>query len=134
MPDCLFATVRTLCDANDLGAAVKTDFELDARAALVQKQTTLNAFDLAQTWGDWCLVTAVPAKQAAEVQNKLEEAGHAVHVIGELVAPDRGSTLRSEDGVRPWYGIAQERFSPNSWHGGELPALLTAMLGDRDQG
>ena len=122
--DGLFATVRTLCEANGLGAKITGDFVLDEPLAEVAAQCGLRPFDLAQTWGDWGLVVAVPARDVGLVEKKLGEESIAVQEIGSLT-----SDPRITKGTAPWDGIAQERFSANSWHGGELSTLLTEVLG-----
>jgi thiamine-monophosphate kinase len=40
-----------------------------------------------------------------------------------------GAGLTSGAENAPWRGIAQERFSASSWHGGELSTVLTEVLG-----
>jgi thiamine-monophosphate kinase len=125
--DGLFATVRTLCEANGLGAAVTGEFELDGPVADVARQSGLRPFDLAQTWGDWGLVVASRVADVAMVSSVLRGEGVAVQEIGALTA-DPGITAGAENA--PWHGIAQERFSAGSWHGGDLATLITDVLGD----
>jgi thiamine-monophosphate kinase len=122
--DGLFATVRTLCEANGLGAVVDADFQLDEPVAEVGRRAGLRSFDLAQTWGDWGLVVVVQAHAVDLVMTSLREEGVTARDIG-VFTPDPQLTLGA--GV-PWVGVAQERFSPSSWHGGELSALLADML------
>ncbi|MET8997384.1 thiamine-phosphate kinase [Amycolatopsis sp. NPDC004169] len=122
--DGLFATVRTLCEANGLGAAVTGEFELDGPVASVASQCGLRPFDLAQTWGDWGLVVAVRAEDVHLVTKMLRE---------ESIAAQEFGTLNSEReltaGTTPWQGIAQERFSASSWHGGDLATVVADVLG-----
>ncbi|MEU0790017.1 thiamine-phosphate kinase [Amycolatopsis sp. NPDC005961] len=120
--DGLFATVRTLCEANGLGAVVTGEFALDEPVAAVAAQCGVRAFDLAETWGDWGLV--VVAEDAGQVRKTLAEEDIPVQEIGTLTA-DTAITK----GTAPWQGIAQERFSTSSWHGGELSTLVTEVLG-----
>ncbi|MFJ7215122.1 thiamine-monophosphate kinase [Amycolatopsis sp. NPDC098790] len=120
--DGLFATVRTLCEANGLGAEVTGEYDLDGPVADVAAQCGIRPFDLAETWGDWGLV--VVAEDAGQVRKTLDEEGLPVQEIGTLTT-DTAITK----GTAPWRGIAQERFSASSWHGGELSALLTEVLG-----
>ncbi|MEU4523173.1 thiamine-phosphate kinase [Amycolatopsis sp. NPDC024027] len=122
--DGLFATVRTLCEANGLGASVAEEFTLDERPASVARQCGLTPFALAQTWGDWGLVVAVRAEDVEVATKTLREEGVAAQEIGTLTSD--GEFTR---GTVPWRGIAQERFSASSWHGGELSTLLTDVLG-----
>lgn len=122
--DGLFATVRTLCEVNDLGAAVTGEFVLDEPLADVARQCGLRPFDLAQTWGDWGLVVAVRTGDVKLVEKTLDAEGIPVQEIGTLTE-DPAITK----GTAPWDGIAQERFSTNSWHGGELSTLLAEVLG-----
>lgn len=124
--DGLYATVRTLCEANGLGAAMTGEFTLDEPVAEVAAQAGLRPFDLAQTWGDWGLVIAVRAEDVRLVKKTLREEGVAAQEIGTFTA-DGQLTSRTD----PWRGIAQERFSPTSWHGGELSTLITDVLGRR---
>ncbi|WP_244211170.1 thiamine-phosphate kinase, partial [Amycolatopsis kentuckyensis] len=124
--DGLFATVRTLCEANGLGAEVTGEFELDEPVAEVAAQCGVRPFDLAQTWGDWGLVVAVRAEEAGLVRKTLRGEGVAAQEIGTLIA---GTSLTM--GASPWQGIAQERFSASSWHGGEPSTLITSVLARR---
>lgn len=124
--DGLFATVRTLCEANGLGAAVTGEIELDAPVAEVAAQSGLRPFDLAQTWGDWGLVVVVEAGDVELAKKTLREEGVAAQEFGTLTADGR---LTSGVGNAPWRGIAQERFSASSWHGGELSTVITDVLG-----
>jgi thiamine-monophosphate kinase len=123
--DGLFATVRTLCEANGLGAAISADFELDELVAAVAGQVGLPSFDLAQTWGDWGLVVVVREEDLGLVKKTLREEGVAAQEIGILTV-DKELTLGPE--TAPWRGIAQERFSASSWHGGEPSTLITDMF------
>lgn len=122
--DGLFATVRTLCEANGLGAEVTGEFELDEPVADVAAQCELRPFDLAETWGDWGLVVVVRAGDVKVVEKTLRAESVAVQEIGTLTTDPRITK-----GTAPWRGIAQERFSASSWHGGELSTLLTEVLG-----
>jgi thiamine-monophosphate kinase len=129
--DGLYPTVRTLCEANGLGATITTDIQLGDAPADVCEQVGLRQFDLAQAWGDWTLVVAVRPQDLDLAKKSLIEEGVAVHEIGTLVPPAEGLQLRDRGTVSPWQGIAQERFSASSWHGGELPRLITEVLGKR---
>ncbi|SEF33095.1 thiamine-monophosphate kinase [Amycolatopsis pretoriensis] len=122
--DGLFATVRTLCEANRLGAEVTGEFVLDEPVADVAAQSGLRPFDLAETWGDWGLVVVVRAGDVQVVEKTLRAEGVAVQEIGTLT-----EDTRITKGTAAWDGIAQERFSTNSWHGGELSTVLTEVLG-----
>ncbi|MDS0136326.1 MULTISPECIES: thiamine-phosphate kinase [unclassified Amycolatopsis] len=124
--DGLFATVRTLCEANDLGAAVTGEFELAEHLAEVVEQSGLRPFDLAQTWGDWGLVVVTRAEDIDPARRTLREKGISAQPIGVFTA-DRRITVGAER--LPWRGIAQERFSDSSWHGGDLGDLIAAVLG-----
>ncbi|MEU0536278.1 thiamine-phosphate kinase [Amycolatopsis tolypomycina] len=125
--DGLFATVRTLCEANGLGAAITEDVELDAPVASVAEQSGLTPFALAQTWGDWGLVVVIRPGDVDQVKKTLREEGIAAQEIGELTTDGQ---LTSGPENESWQGIAQERFSATSWHGGELSTLITEVLGD----
>ncbi|MGW3994591.1 thiamine-phosphate kinase [Amycolatopsis sp. NPDC004772] len=126
--DGLFATVRTLCEANGLGASVTGEFELDERLVSVAEQSGLRPFDLAQTWGDWGLVVVARAEDVGLVTKALREEGVAAQEIGTFTTDGE---LTSGVEKAPWRGIAQERFSATSWHGGELSTLVTEVLGRR---
>ncbi len=127
--DGLFATVRTLCEANGLGAAVTPDIRLDDAVAAVAEQAGLRPFDLAQTWGDWPLVAVAASDEDVELARKCLGDKHSVHEIGTLVPASQGLTLRTGTTAVPWRGIAQERFSSSSWHGGDLAGLIADVLG-----
>ncbi|WIX84430.1 thiamine-phosphate kinase [Amycolatopsis sp. DG1A-15b] len=124
--DGLFATVRALGEANGLGAAVTGEFELAEPVAEVAVRSGVRPFDLAQTWGDWGLVVATRPEDAELATKTLREEGLAVQEIGKFTA-DRRFTVGAENA--PWRGIAQERFSAGSWHGGELSTMLADVLG-----
>ncbi len=132
--DGLYPTVRSLCDANGLGAEITTKIHLEAGPAGVCGQVrNLRPFDLAQAWGDWTLVVAVGPQDVELVRKTLAAEGVAVHEIGGLVSREKGIQLHDHEReeTSPWLGIAQERFSDSSWHGGELPRLITEVLGRR---
>jgi thiamine-monophosphate kinase len=124
--DGLFATIRTLCEVNGLGAAVTGEFELDAPVAEVAGQNGLQPFDLAQTWGDWGLVVVTRAEDVRLAMKTLRVEGVAVQEIGTFTADGRITTGAEN---ASWRGIAQERFSASSWHGGEPAAWITDVLG-----
>ncbi|WP_328618541.1 thiamine-phosphate kinase [Amycolatopsis sp. NBC_00355] len=124
--DGLFATIRTLCEVNGLGAAVTEDFELDAPVAEVAGQYGLRPFDLAQTWGDWGLVVVTRAEDARLVMKTLRVEGVAAQEIGTFTA---GGSITAGAENATWQGIAQERFSASSWHGGTPAAWITDVLG-----
>ncbi|WP_439382315.1 thiamine-phosphate kinase [Amycolatopsis lexingtonensis] len=124
--DGLFATVRTLCEANGLGATMTGEFELDARVAEVARQSGLHPFELAQTWGDWGLVVVTRAEDVELVVKTLLGEGVPAQEIGTMTA--RPSLTLGVDGP-DWEGTAQERFSASSWHGGEAATLVDAVLG-----
>ncbi|MEU7790220.1 thiamine-phosphate kinase [Amycolatopsis sp. NPDC049159] len=124
--DGLFATVRALCEANGLGAAVTGEYELDEPVAEVARQSGFLPFDLAQTWGDWSLVAVARAEDVDLATKALRAEGIVAQEIGVFTA-DRRITVGPA--ARPWRGIAQERFSDSSWHGDNLTHLITAMLG-----
>lgn len=124
--DGLFATVRALCAANDLGAAITGAFELEPPLDEVAAQCGLRPFDLAQTWGDWSLVVAARAEDVGSITGLLREEGIVAHELG-VFTTERRLTVGAE--ARIWHGIAQERFSDSSWHGGDLDDLISAVLG-----
>jgi thiamine-monophosphate kinase len=123
--DGLFATVRTLCEANGLGARMTTDVRLDPVLADVCAQSGIAEFDLAATWGDWSLLVAVDAADVAAALNSLAAASIPARVIGTLVGAGDGITL---DGHTEWHGVAQERFSDRSWHGRDLDRWMADLI------
>ncbi|WP_181775261.1 thiamine-phosphate kinase [Amycolatopsis pittospori] len=129
--DGLFPTVRTLCDANGLGASITTDIRLDPGPAAVCAQTELRPFDLVQAWGDWTLVVAVRQQDVELTKKTLAAEGVTAREIGALTSHEKGILLDDGGTTEPWQGISQERFSSSSWHGGELPRLITEVLGSR---
>ncbi|WP_410604647.1 thiamine-phosphate kinase [Amycolatopsis sp. lyj-90] len=129
--DGLFPTVRSLCGANGLGARVTTDIHLDEALVDVCKQSGLGRFELAQAWGDWTLVVAVRPQDVELAKKTLAGEGVAAQEIGTLVPREEGVSLDDGETTELWEGIAQERFSPSSWHGGDLPKLITEVLGRR---
>jgi thiamine-monophosphate kinase len=126
--DGLYATVRTLCDANGIGATIDPDIHLDPPLASVCAQSGVTEFELAQTWGDWTLVVAVRPEDLATAVKLLTAEAIPVREIGTFTAA-AGLNLRADGKTVPWQGIAQERFSASSWHGGELSDLITEVLG-----
>lgn len=122
--DGLFATVRTLCEANGLGAEMTTDVRLDPVLADVCQQSGISQFDLAQTWGDWCLLVVVAPADAESAMAKLAGESVPVRAVGRFV---EGDGIMLDDG-REWRGVAQERFSGRSWHGGDLDRWMADLL------
>jgi thiamine-monophosphate kinase len=127
--DGLFATVRSLCDSSGLGASVTTDIRLDPVLASICEQAGVSQFDLAATWGDWCLVVAVAGHDVEAAVAKLHAESIPARVIGTLVA-DEGVRLDGPAGPVPWAGVAQERFSDRSWHDSTFDRWLAGLLGD----
>jgi len=127
--DGLFATVLTLCDANDVGATLAKDIQLDPAVAEVCAQSGVTQFELAQTWGDWTLAAAVRAEDVETAHKLLKAESIPVREIGTIVSRADGLSLHEGDKTVPWQGIAQERFSPSSWHGGRLSDVITEVLG-----
>ncbi|HEY3748954.1 MAG TPA: thiamine-phosphate kinase [Pseudonocardiaceae bacterium] len=123
--DGLFATVRTLCEANGIGARMATDVPLDPVLASVCGQSGVSQFDLGATWGDWCLLVALGAADLDAATAKLAAESIPARVVGTLVEA-AGITL---DSGGPWHGVAQERFSTRSWHGADLDRWMADLLG-----
>lgn len=126
--DGLFASVRTLCEVNGVGARMTDDVRLDPVPAAVCRQAGVRPFDLAATWGDWCLLVAVGPGDLPTAQAKLAAEGCQAQVVGQLVDAGSGITLDSGGRTVPWRGVAQERFSARSWHGGDLSGWLADLL------
>lgn len=126
--DGLFASVRALCEVNGVGARMSEDVRLDPVPAAVCRAAGVRPFDLAATWGDWCLLVAVGPTDAGTAVAKLAAEGCAAQVVGRVVDADSGITLDTGGRTVPWEGVAQERFSARSWHGGDLTGWLAAMV------
>jgi thiamine-monophosphate kinase len=122
----LHATVRALCAVNGLGARMHGDVNLGPVLESVCDQAGISTFDLAATWGDWCLLTAMAPDDVALAREKLFDV--PPHDIGTLVEPAGGITLDGGAGPAPWHGVAQERFSERSWHG-DFDTWLRCQLG-----
>jgi thiamine-monophosphate kinase len=122
--DGLYASVRGLCRANGLGAVVDTAMELDPLLGEVCDRAGVHPFQLAQTWGDWCLLVAVRADQVDDAVDLLLNDGIAAQDIGAFTtAPG----VRLTDGS-VWDGIDQERFSSTSWRGEGIEGALRRMV------
>lgn len=126
--DGLFASVRTLCEVNGVGARMSEDVRLDPVPAEVCRQAGVRPFDLAATWGDWCLLVAVGPTDVGAALAKLAAEGCAAQVVGRVVDAGSGITVDTGGATVPWEGVAQERFSTRSWHGGDLDGWLAALL------
>jgi thiamine-monophosphate kinase len=126
--DGLFATVRTLCEANDLGAEMTTRVRLDPVLADICRQSGVSEFDLAATWGDWSLLVAVDQHDVAAAQQKLAAESIDARMIGTLVDDTRGITVGGAGAPVEWLGVAQERFSTRSWHGGDFGRWMADLL------
>jgi len=126
--DGLFATVRSLCEANGLGARMTTEVRVDPVLADVCVQSGITEFDLAATWGDWSLVVAVAGTDVAAALEVLAAASIPARVVGTLTEPDSGITLDNGTGPVPWHGVAQERFSDRSWRGRDLDRWMADLI------
>lgn len=126
--DGLYAGVRSLCRANGVGALVRTDVRLDPVLERVCERAGVHPFQLAQTWGDWCLLVAVRPADVERARGLLAEVGAGVRDIGELTAAT-GRVLLDDGGAEPatWDGIDQERFSSTSWRGDGVRGVLDRM-------
>lgn len=122
--DGLYATVRTLCEVNGVGATMVTDVTLDPVLARVCAQAGVSRFDLAATWGDWCLLVAVAPDDVDAATAALAGESIPARVVGTLVD---GEAITLERGG-PWHGMAQERFSARSWRG-DLEPWMADLLG-----
>ncbi|MCO1657838.1 thiamine-phosphate kinase [Pseudonocardia humida] len=126
--DGLYAAIRSLCRANGLGALVRTDVRLDPVLERVCERAGVHPFQLAQTWGDWCLLVAVHPDDVVRTRGLLAEVGTQAREIGELTAAT-GRVLLDDGGAEPaaWDGIDQERFSSTSWRGVGIRGALDRM-------
>lgn len=126
--DGLYAGVRSLCRANRLGALINRDLRLDAVLQQVCRRADVHPFQLAQTWGDWCLLVAVRPVDIDAATRVLAEAGIEAQDIGALTSA--ADDIRLNDGsVEPpeWHGVDQERFSLSSWRGHGILVALDRM-------
>ena len=121
--DGLFGSVRSLCEANDLGACLHGEIELDAVVTRIATAARVSTFELGQTWGDWSLLVAVRPEDAERARAVLAGVDTGVRDVGALTA-DAGVL---ELAGRAWAGVDQERFSRTSWHGAGLEAAVAAM-------
>jgi thiamine-monophosphate kinase len=133
--DGLYAAVRSLCRANGLGALVRTDVRLDPVLQRVCERAGVHPFQLAQTWGDWCLLVAVHPDGVERTHSLLRHVGVEARDIGELTAAT-GRVLLDGGSAEPaeWDGVDQERFSSTSWRGAGIRGALDRMreLSERD--
>ncbi|GLZ34833.1 thiamine-monophosphate kinase [Lentzea sp. NBRC 105346] len=124
--DGLYASVRSICETNELGALMAPDIELDPLLMKVCSQAGLRPFSLAETWGDWSLLVTVRPEHVHRTQALLAALSIEAREIGVLTPLAEG--IRRGDPQTPWNGIAQERFSKRSWHGTTMADLLTDLL------
>jgi hypothetical protein len=59
----------------------------------------------------------------------LDEARIGARRVGVLVPAEQGIRWESDEGSVHWHGVDQERFSDNSWHGGDVNTLIFELLG-----
>jgi thiamine-monophosphate kinase len=107
---------------------MNTDIHLDSAIAEVCAQSGLSQFELAETWGDWSLVVVVRAEDVEAATTRLSAEAIPAREIGTLADAGEGLSLTVGGTSIPWRGIAQERFSTSSWHGGELSQLMADVL------
>jgi thiamine-monophosphate kinase len=126
--DGLYASVRNLCRINRLGALIDTNLRLDAVLQKVCQQADVHPFQLAQTWGDWCLLVAVHPVDIDAATSLLAGADIEAQDIGALTSAT--DDIRLNDGsIEPpeWNGVDQERFSLSSWRGHGIRLALDRM-------
>lgn len=126
--DGLYASVRALCEANGLGARMNRHIELDPILEKVCSNAGVSRFNLAETWGDWSLLVAVNRIDADAAIEALRVEDIGVRDIGELAPATDGIGFPDGDQMAPWLGVAQERFSQTSWHGGSMDELTARLL------
>ncbi len=127
LSDGLYAGVKTLAETNKLGALMRPKVDLDPVLVEVCKSAHVSSFQLAQSWGDWCLLVAVSRKNAAAAEQLLRDHHIGVRRVGKLTADDGRLLVGQRGGEEPWEGIDQERFSPTSWHGDGIEAHIRLM-------
>jgi thiamine-monophosphate kinase len=125
--DGLYASVKSLCDSNGLGARIDRRVRLDSRVAGVCRQAGVDPFDLAQLWGDWTLLVATQPGAVDLVCELASEAGSPAQQVGCLTA-DRSIVLDGPGRLEPWEGYDQERFVSSSWHPDGLDGYLDRLL------
>ncbi len=122
--DGLYASVRNLCQVNELGARLSADLRLDDVLMRICTQAGVDPFELGQMWGDWCLLVAVHEADLAAAMQLVTGVGVAVRDVG-VFTPAAGE-LQIHDGTgvySQWHGVDQERFAGTSWRGGVVGEL-----------
>ncbi len=125
--DGLFTSVKILAEASLCGATVTLDLRLSDELMTICEASGVSPFQLAQNWGDWCLLVAIPRKLLAAARALLDAKGLPHLLVGGLT-PDRGSILvDGRNGTAEWQGIDQERFTPSSWQGDGIDPHIAWM-------
>lgn len=127
--DGLFASVRILCEANGVGADLRSEIELDPVLRKVCDQAEVSTFKLGQTWGDWSLLVAVAPGDVDRARSALFRAGIGVRKIGCLTAEEGVLDIVDGTSKSRWDGIDQERFTSNSWHGDGIEEYIQRLRG-----
>lgn len=126
--DGLYAGVRSLCEINDLGAAMHGGIDLDPVLRKVCEHAKVSTFQLGQTWGDWSLLVAVASADVSRARAVLGGAAIGVREVGRLTVATGVLTLETVDGPpRTWNGMEQERFTPSSWHGLRIDSYIQQL-------
>jgi thiamine-monophosphate kinase len=130
--DGLFASVKILAETNGVGAVMEPDIRLSDPLMTICEAAGVSPFQLAQNWGDWCLLVAVKAKNVPSVGYLLGNHGIGVHRVGSLTSDPSRILVGGPDGPQPWAGIDQERFTASSWQGDGIDAHI-AWMQDRSR-
>lgn len=127
--DGLFASVKILASANNAGAVMEPDITLSEPLMQICRAADVSPFQLAQNWGDWCLLVSVKPKNLPAASTLLRDHGIGFQRIGTLT-PDAGAILigRRDGPPIPWLGIDQERFTASSWTGDGIDAHIAWMV------
>lgn len=126
--DGLYTSVKILADANRTGVVMEPDIVLSDSLMAICRSAEVSPFQLAQNWGDWCLLVAVRPKAETAVRSLL--GGHfiGVHRVGTLTPePDQILVAGPEGPPTDWLGIDQERFTGSSWQGDGIDAHIGWM-------
>lgn len=124
--DGLYASVSSLCEANGLGAEIIGRATLDPPIENVCRQASVDAFDLAQLWGDWSLLVAVAPERAQDACDLAATVGSAAQPIGVMTATP-GVWLEWGGQRDVWVGVESERFTPSSWRSDLVGEYVTRL-------
>lgn len=127
--DGLFASVKILAAASNMGAVIEPNITLSEPLMEICRSAKVSPFQLAQNWGDWCILVSVKPKNLPGAGALLR--GHSIgfQQIGTLTPDPAAILINCQDGPPvPWLGIDQERFTATSWTGDGIDAHIEWMV------